>query len=341
MKLRLGLSLLLLAPLAISAQSSAPGPVRVFILAGQSNMEGKAKISLLERQLAHPDTREDLAHLRNEDGWTKRDDVWIKFLDRSGPLTIGYGSPGCIGPELEFGRVVGDRFEAPVLLIKTAWGGKSLARDFRPPSATKPPATEIQRLLANQREKRPETTEEDVHASFGASYRAMLSEVRDTLQQIDAYVPQAGDRGHELAGFVWFQGWNDLVNRDYAAEYTANLTCLIRDIRRDLEAPKLPFVIGQLGVDGPNADEKKRAFKNAQAAAADEPDLRGTVAVVRTDAFWDEAAHAVFKKGWREHLEEWNEVGSDYPFHYLGSVKTMRGIGGAFGEAVLGLYDAR
>ena len=45
----------------------------------------------------------------------------------------------------------------------------------------------------------------------------------------------------------------------------------------------------------------------------------------------------MFKKGWREHLDEWNKVGSDYPYHYLGSAKTMLRIGRAFGEAVLEL----
>ena len=48
-------------------------------------------------------------------------------------------------------------------------------------------------------------------------------------------------------------------------------------------------------------------------------------------------AEAVFKKGWRENLDEWNKVGSDYPYHYLGSPKTMFKIGRALGEAVLSL----
>ncbi len=58
---------------------------------------------------------------------------------------------------------------------------------------------------------------------------------------------------------------------------------------------------------------------------------------MKTDQFWDNDAEAVFKKGWRENLDEWNKVGSDFPFHYLGSAKTMFNIGHAFGEAVLEL----
>ena len=63
----------------------------------------------------------------------------------------------------------------------------------------------------------------------------------------------------------------------------------------------------------------------------------GNVALVKTDVFWDLEADAVFKKGWRQNLQEWNKVGSDYPYHYLGSAKTVLGIGRAFGDAVLEL----
>ena len=108
-------------------------PVKVFILAGQSNMEGKAPNTLLDHQATDPKTKDLFAHLRKDDKWIVRDDVFIKFLDRKGPLTVGYGSPGRTGVELEFGTVMGDYFEEPVLLIKTAWGGHSLYKLFRSP----------------------------------------------------------------------------------------------------------------------------------------------------------------------------------------------------------------
>ena len=40
-----------------------------------------------------------------------------------------------IGPELQIGHRLGDALEAPVLLVKTAWGGKDLFKNFEPPSA--------------------------------------------------------------------------------------------------------------------------------------------------------------------------------------------------------------
>ncbi|MDP6506932.1 MAG: sialate O-acetylesterase, partial [Planctomycetota bacterium] len=123
-------------------------PLKVFVLAGQSNMQGAGAIranprsrnggmGTLEYLVEAPSTAEHYRHLIDRDGnWVEREDVWIWYLDRKGKLRPGFGAhPGAIGPELQFGNVIGDYFENQVLLIKCAWGGKSLGRDFRPPSA--------------------------------------------------------------------------------------------------------------------------------------------------------------------------------------------------------------
>jgi alpha-galactosidase len=300
-------------------------------------MEGKAKLSLLEYQAAQPATAPLFQHLRRDDKWIVRDDVWIKFLERKGNLTVGYGSPNCIGPELEFGTVVGDRYDQPVLLIKTAWGGKSLYRDFRPPSAGLPPDAALEKMLADARRKKPATTLDDIKAPFGASYRAMLDEVNTTLANLKQNFPAYDGRPYELAGLAWFQGWNDMISDDATSEYTTNLAHFIRDTRRDLKSPTLPVVIAQMGVDGDHPDAKIKRFKEAQAAVMNLPEFKTNVALVKTDAFWDTQAEAVFKKGWRENLAEWNTVGSDYPYHYLGSAKTMLKIGNAMAKAMLEL----
>ena len=126
-------------------------PIKVFILAGQSNMQGAGIIKAdpqrnggkgsLETLVKDPATAKRFAPLVDKDGnWRTRNDVWISYLDRNGPLTVGYGARReTIGPELGFGWVMGDALDEPVLLIKCAWGGRSLAVDFRPPSAGKPP----------------------------------------------------------------------------------------------------------------------------------------------------------------------------------------------------------
>jgi alpha-galactosidase len=332
--------LLLTSSPALQAAEAAK-PVKVFILAGQSNMEGKAKVELLEYQIKQPATADLFKHLQKDGKWVERDDVWIKFLDRHGKLTVGFGSPKCIGPELEFGNVVGDHFGQQVLLIKTAWGGRSLYRDFRSPGAGLPPAEVLDKMLADAQKKKPAATMDEIKATFGATYREMLKEVADTLANLKTLFPDYQGQGYELAGVAWFQGWNDMINATATAEYAVNMAHFIRDVRKDLKAPLLPFVIGQMGVDGKSPNAGTRKFKDAQAAAAALPEFQGNVALVKTDLFWDTDAEAVFKKGWRENIEEWKKVGSDWGFHYLGSAKTYCKIGRAMGEAVVALCDQK
>jgi len=329
-----------ISPAALSAVPD-PKPVQVFILAGQSNMEGKAKMSLLDYQVAQPATRSLFAHFQKDGKWAERDDVWIKFLERKGPLTVGYGSPNCIGPELQFGWSVGDRVEAPVILIKTAWGGRSLWRDFRPPSAGMPKEEVLQKMLTEAQKRKPEATMEEIRKPFGESYRAMLAEANAVLADPKTVMPGYAGQGTQLAGFCWFQGWNDMINADYTAEYAENLAHFIRDVRRDLKSPALPFVVAEMGVDGPKANENVKKFKAAQAAGAERSEFKGGVALVKTDVLWDMEADAVFRKGWREHKAEWDTVGSDYPYHYLGSAKTLCRIGKAMADAVLELQKAK
>jgi len=320
-----------------SSLCAADKPIKVFILAGQSNMEGHANTSLLEYQATHEPNAALFAHFRQNNEWLKRDDVFIKFIDRHGPLTIGYGAPQCTGPELQFGWTIGDHYDEPVLLIKPAWGGRSLYRDFRSPSAGLPPDSALQKLLENAQKKKPETTLDDIKKTFGATYRDMLGEVHTGLGDLKTYVPGYHDQGYELAGFIWFQGWNDMIDPKATAEYAVNLAHFIRDVRKDLNAPKLPFVVVQMGVDGPNPNDHTKAFKAAQAEAAALPEFQDNVALVKADVLWDMEADAVFRSGWKEHKEEWDKVGSNFPYHYLGSIKCLSAIGQASAQAVLEL----
>lgn len=332
--------LILTAYLGFTTNSFAEQPVHVFILAGQSNMEGKAKLSLLEHQATARETASEFAHVRDDKDWRVWDDVSIKFLDRAGKLTAGFGSPNCIGPELGFGHTVSQHLSGDILLIKTAWGGKSLFRDFRPPSSGLPGDDTIATLLEQAKKRKPDTTIEEIKNSFGHYYRQMLAEIRTTLENPAEHFPDLKDREFQIAGFIWFQGWNDMINEAYTSQYSVNMANFIRDVRSDLNVDGLPFVIGQLGVGGlldEDRGSKKRRFKDAQAKPAKLPEFTGNVAVVPTDTLWDMQADAVFKKGWREHLEEWNKVGSDYPYHYLGSARAHLRMGDAFAEAVLEL----
>ncbi len=322
----------LLPVLAFSALGYGPADaaekkrLNVFILAGQSNMEGHGFVAAdpqrnggrgsLEFLAKNPATTPRFAKFATADGpWRKRDDVWISYLQRHGPLTVGYGAlpeptrPAKIGPELGFGWVMGDALDEPVLLIKCAWGGKSLAVDFRPPSAGRPPYS----LGA-----KPDAAVAQDPAIVGRYYREMIALTRSALSRLQELVPGSDGR-FVLAGFAWHQGWNDRVNDKFTAEYEANVAHFIRDVRREFGAPELPFVIGETGMTGP-AEKHPRALAlmRAQAAVAARPEFKGNVAFVGTREFWRAAEDSPNNQG----------------YHWNCNAETYTLIGEAMGEAM-------
>ena len=329
--------------------SSDAKTVKVFVLAGQSNMEGKAQNKLLDHQATDPKTADLFSHLRADGQWIVRDDVFIKFLNRKGGLTIGYGSPDRTGVELEFGTMMGNHFDEPVLLIKTAWGGHSLQKPFRPPSAGLPTAEKLQAELKqaqdrvkNNNEKRnrndPLPTLADIKAGYGVSYRNMMADVQNVMNDAGSFFPELKGMTLELTGFLWFQGFNDQFG-DAPQEYEVNMKLFIQDVRRDLKTPNLPFVIAAIGTNGSKeAKGGGLTVRTAQLAMNDVPEFAGNVKAFRTDLLVDKTAEKVFP-GWQNHFEEWQKVGSDRPYHYLGSAIWYGRIGKAFGTAMLELIE--
>jgi len=129
----------------------------------------------------------------------------------------------------------------------------------------------------------------------GDYYRLMTDHVKKVLADIKRVYPEYDARqGYEIAGFAWFQGWNDMVdsgtypNRsepDGYAKYSEWMADFIRDVRKDLGAPKMPFVIGVMGVGG--VQEEPNYFRQAMAAPAAMPEFKGNVAAVETAPYWD------------------------------------------------------
>ena len=345
-------SMLLALPLSVATQVQAAekdDTVKVFILAGQSNMEGKAKNSLLDHQATDPKTAELFAHLRKDDEWIVRDDVFIKFLGRSGGLTIGYGSRDRTGVELEFGTVMGDHFDEPVLLIKAAWGGHSLYKLFRSPSAglrsdelMQQELEQAQDRVRKNNEKHgkddPLPTMEDITEVYGSSYRNMLAEVKETFDSYEEMFPALEGKKLEVAGFVWFQGWNDMYN-GAELEYATNMKHFINDVREDLDAPNMPFVIGVMGQNASKPAQGAMAVvQEAQVSMETLAEFEGNVKAVRTDVLVDKAAEELYPK-WRDNLELWEKTGSDFAYHYMGSAIWFNRIGRAMGDAMLELME--
>ncbi|MEE8451652.1 MAG: sialate O-acetylesterase [Thermoguttaceae bacterium] len=321
--------------------------VKVFVLAGQSNMEGKAKVTLLDHQAEAPKTKELFAHLRKDGEWIVRDDVFIKCLDRSGGLTVGYGSPGRTGVELEFGTVMGDHFDQPVVLIKAAWGGHSLFKLFRSPSAGMPADEKLQEDLAKAQDRVKKNNEknnrndllptmDDIKEPYGSSYRNMMTEIQETMDNYETMFPSLKGKKLEIAGFVWFQGWNDMYN-GAELEYASNMKHLINDVRKDLGVPKLPVVIGVMGQNQSKpAQGAMLAVQEAQLSMENVPEFKGNVKAVRTDVLVDKAAEELYPK-WQDNFEQWEKTGSDRGYHYLGSAIWFNRIGRGMGDAMLQL----
>ena len=306
------LSLLFLAA-PISAQEKdavAPPTIKVFLLAGQSNMEGHAVADLdhaehynggrgtLHAVLEDETVAKTYGHWLDREGdWTIRDDVFVSYRPergpmKAGPLSIGYAvhqGEHHFGPELEFGRVMGDHFEEPVLLVKTCWGGKSLMEDFRPPRSG---------------------------GEVGPFYLKMIEEYREAIAELGTRFPELKGMKTELAGFVWFQGWNDMYVDGALDAYAENLSNLVKDVRDELNAPALPFVVGQTG----NADNE--ALWEGQKAATLRPEFKGQSMYVPTRSFL------------RDPEQSPNQ---GHAHHWFGNAESYLRVGNGLGQAMVKL----
>jgi alpha-galactosidase len=237
-----------------------------------------------------------------------------------------------------------------VLIIKTAWGGRSLNKNFRPPSspldaaALQEELAKAQEAVRKSNEKHhkdaPLPTIEDIRSGYGDCYRDMLAEVKDVLANYGTLFPQLAGRNLELAGLVWFHGWNDQYG-GAEKQYETNMKNFIGDVRRELGAPQLPVVIAVMGQNGSTpATGAMKVIQDAQLAMQEVPEFQGNVKAFRTDVLVDTRAEKLVQ-GWQDHLEEWNKTGSDYGYHYYGSAIWYTRIGRAMGEAMLQLLGEK
>ena len=316
------------APLAGALAAEAPAggdSVKVFILAGQSNMEGQAVVDLVGENAAkdyndgrgtlawvaaRPETAARVAHLRNPDGsWRTRDDVFVRYQPegsalKAGPLGMGftpYGGGNHFGPELELGFVLGDAIDEPVLLVKTAWGGKSLYADFRPPSSG---------------------------GAAGHYYRLMLEDVRNALSRIDEEFPALRGKKPELAGFVWYHGWNDGCDPANAVpQYEQNLVNLVRDVRAEFGVADLPAVIGEITGPWVDAPDEWKTLREAQRKAAVREELKSA----------DGALRVVFVPTAAFVRDPEDSPNPGHGHHEFGNAETYFLVGEALGKAMRSL----
>lgn len=257
-----------------------PNKLRIFILAGQSNMQGHGWVrkewapeaigTLID--VLDKDSTNHWEKVGSEDDWKTLDNVWI-YSERdtdtlSAKVSVDQGTGyDQIGPELMFAHEIDSLFgEDPILIIKTAWGGKSLAVDFRPPSAS---------------------------GNTGEYYTKIIETVEKITDNLGIFFPSFDGIEYEYSGFGWFQGWNDGESLDFAQEYENNLSLLLADIRKDLDSPNLPIVIANSGHYGDNrnhGDTWVHTIQDnivpAQEAVACDFTYEGNVGYVDTRAYY-------------------------------------------------------
>ena len=255
---------------------------------------------------------------------------------RSGKLGIGYGAAvDMIGPEYGFGLSIAEKIDGPIMLIKMSWGGKSLHYDFRPPSAGVYELSEKE-----QADEKADEKADEISKNAGLNYRMMNEAVQNVLVNLGdhhpAYDPEAG---FEIAGFVWFQGFNDQFSPEFHGNYKNNMISFINDIRDEYKVPQLPFVIGVLGTGVTAEKVGENQVSIAQREAAETMGTDNHVVAVESYLEYSLYSNEVFQKGWPEHFHEWDTVGSDRPFHYLGSGAFFVRLGDAFANSMANLIN--
>jgi len=177
---------------------TAEKPLKVFILVGQSNMQGHAHVRTFDAIGLDPKTAPILKEIQGADGTPRLcEKVWISSIgcaeeEQIGKLTAGFGAKvrgPKIGPEFTFGIYMQKLLDEPILIIKTAWGGKSLHTDFRPPSAGPYEFNESQLEKFKKQGKDLEAIKADKTKATGHYYRLMIDHVKKVLADIKRVYP--------------------------------------------------------------------------------------------------------------------------------------------------------
>ncbi len=300
-------------------------PVQVYILMGQSNMLGFGNQDVLKGIAA-----EKYPYLVDDAGaWTVRKDVRNVFVMCSGNspakdqqnnwMTIERN----IGPEIGIGHHLGEVTDAPVLILKSCIGNRSLGWDLLPPGSE---AYEYNGKLEPGYRGTPDdprgNTGGDMSKGWyaGCQYDGDIAAAKKVLENLDTYYP--GAKEYEVVGFFWWQGDKDMRNPAHAERYGKNLVQLIRALRKDFDNPDAFFVTASLGQTVMGAKSGDGLILDAMKAVAesDHEELKGKVGFVYTNPL---------------------SKGGSSSGHYNGNPETYMNVGEAMGKAMVELLKSK
>lgn len=297
-------------------------PVQVFIIMGQSNTLEMGKVTD-ELKGLYPFLADDAG------AWTTRQDVRNvsvmvgKGVYRNDWMTI---SGNKLGIEIGIGHQLGNAIDAPVMILKSSIGNRSLGWDLLPPGTPRytyegkeQPGYKETVQSKNDATIVPYVEGGDMLQWYaGKQYDDDVANAKKVLSELDKHYP--GAKAYEVAGFLWWQGDKDRYNPAHAAMYDKNLVNLIKALRKDFDAPNAPFVFGSLGQtkeDETDTNDGKiiQGMKNVGSGKYSS-EIGDKVGFVYT--------HPLSK-------------GSSSNAHYGGNAETYMNVGLGLGESMVGL----
>ena len=269
-----------------------------------------------------------------------------------GPLSIGWGAgPTLIGPEYAVGITLERLVDAPILLVKCAWGNTAVREAWRPDSldGIETPAEKAQREAwnagetANAKEegREPKLREaKKKRDKLSWSWSMAMPAVKKVLENPGAYHPEYDpEKGYDIAGMVWFQGYSDIGNQAYGEQ----LEEMFKWFRKEINAPNMPIVCGTVGVGQYNHTAFKGEVNGGMVQAAESPALKGSVDVVNTARYFPHELQMLIQtlNSMDKKSPEFNQlkslhekINSNQGFHYYGSAKFHLLAGDAFARSL-------
>jgi len=322
------------------------GPVQVYVMMGQSNMLGEGHVEGWTQETLEHATRIEGKYPylvdEKENHWTQLDHVRdVAVMGSGGPdgtigslhhnewMSVNPTKKSTIGPELGIGFAMGlNGTKAPTMLLKSCIGNRALGWDLLPPGT---PEWDYDygngkvSTFAGYGESPAKWDKGNKPAPVswyaGLQYDGDINRTKLVLEDLATYYP--GATSYEVAGFFWWQGDKDMRDPGYYTRYEVNLVNLIKQLRKEFNAPNAKFVTASLGQTEMGSTGGDGHILDAMLAVDGEsgkyPEFAGNVAAVYT--------HPLSR-------------GASSSSHYGGDAQTYMNIGEAMGAAMNKLLAA-